>query len=76
MNNINFESHANKSNSGTACPYCEGIFEHAGWCVTQHAEVGYAYRIVADASEMTAGDALILHSLGVSWVDCRRQPLR
>jgi hypothetical protein len=29
--------------------------------------VSYAYQIVADARNLTAGDALILHSLGVSW---------
>jgi hypothetical protein len=74
MKNINSEYHANKFNSESACPHCEGIFDHAAWCVTQHAEIGYAYRIVADASKITAGDSLILHSLGVAWADvqCKR----
>jgi hypothetical protein len=29
--------------------------------------MAYAYQIVADATKITAGDALILHSLGVAW---------
>ena len=52
-----------------ACRHCEGIFEHAAWCVTREPRMAYAYLIVRDASKITAGDSLILRSLGVTWVD-------
>ena len=73
MNNLNSENRSSRCNAETACPYCEGIFEHSAWCATQDAQVGYAYQIVADASKLTAGDSLILHSLGVAWVECTRE---
>ena len=47
-----------------ACAHCEGIFEHGWWCATRDPRMAYAYQIVADASKITAGDSLILHSLG------------
>jgi hypothetical protein len=31
--------------------------------------MAYVYQIVADASKITAGDSLILHSLGVAWLE-------
>jgi hypothetical protein len=73
MNNLNSENRSSRYNTDTACPYCEGIFEHSAWCATQDPQVGYAYQIVADASKLTAGDCLILHSLGVAWVECARE---
>ena len=67
MNNVDSASCSN-FNAQSACTHCEGIFEHAPWCATQDPRTAYAYQIVADASKITAGDALILHSLGVAWV--------
>ena len=59
----------------SACPHCEGIFEHAAWCMTREPRVAYAYLIVRDASKITAGDSLILHSLGVAWVELNHDPV-
>jgi hypothetical protein len=73
MNNLNSDHRSNRCDTEAACPYCEGIFEHAQWCATQDPQVAYAYQIVADASKLTAGDCLILHSLGVAWVECARE---
>jgi len=60
---------SNQQNAGLACRYCTGAFEHAGWCATREPRVEYAYLIVRDASRITMGDTLILHSLGVAWVE-------
>ena len=59
--------HSNRYNAQAACKYCEGVIRHAPWCITRHPTVRYAYEILADASKLTVGDALILHSLGVIW---------
>ncbi len=56
-----------KQNSQSTCAHCEGIFEHEPWCATRAPRMAYAYQIVVDATKITAGDALILHSLGVAW---------
>jgi hypothetical protein len=37
--------------------------------------VAYAYQIVADASKITAGDFLMLHSLGVAWVETSHEAM-
>jgi hypothetical protein len=66
MNNTNSAYPLNQT-AQAACAHCEGIFEHEPWCATQDPRVHYAYQIVKDASKMTLGDSLILHSLGVSW---------
>ena len=59
--------HSNRYNAQAACEHCEGIIRHEPWCITLDPLVYYAYQIVADPSKLTAGDALILHSLGVTW---------
>jgi hypothetical protein len=66
---------SNQSDTQPSCAYCEGIFEHAAWCATRDPQAAYAYQIVADASKITAGDSLILHSLGVTWFETSRQPM-
>jgi hypothetical protein len=68
MNNVDSADCSNKFNAQPACTHCESIFEHAPWCATRDPRMAYAYQIVADASKITVGDALILHSLGVAWV--------
>ncbi|HEY3975096.1 MAG TPA: hypothetical protein VGM18_18965 [Candidatus Sulfotelmatobacter sp.] len=65
----NSEYHSKNVAAEPACAYCENIFEHAAWCATRDPQVAYAYRIVEDASKLTAGDSLMLHSLGVAWVE-------
>jgi len=59
--------HSNRYSAESACEHCQGIFRHEPWCITHHPAVYYAYQIVADPGALTPGDALILHSLGVTW---------
>jgi hypothetical protein len=59
--------HSNHYNMQAACKHCEGIIRHEPWCIKVDPVVSYAYQIVADPNNLTAGDALILHSLGVIW---------
>ncbi len=59
--------HSNRYNVQAACKHCEGIIRHEPWCIKVDPIVSYAYQIVADSNNLSVGDALILHSLGVSW---------
>ena len=59
--------HSNRYNAAQPCEHCEGIIRHKPWCITIDPAVFYAYQIVADASKLTIGDAIILHALGVTW---------
>jgi hypothetical protein len=61
--------HSNRYSADSACEHCEEVVRHAPWCITQSAEVLYAYEAVHDASKLTIGDRLILHALGVYWAD-------
>ena len=72
MKNVNseYQSKGDRNlKSETFCGHCEGVFEHAAWCAAREPRVAYAYLIVRDASKITAGDSLIMHSLGVAWVE-------
>jgi hypothetical protein len=62
-----FQYHCNRYNAQAACEHCQGIIRHERWCITRDQLVYYAYQIVTDASKVTIGDSLILHSLGVIW---------
>ena len=66
-NNFTVRYHSNRYNAQAACEHCGGIVRHEPWCIKVDPVVSYAYQIVADPKNLTAGDALILHSLGVSW---------
>jgi len=70
MNNVNSACHSNQYTAHATCAYCEGTFKHEAWCATRDPKVSYAYQIVLDASKITLGDSLILHSLGVAWEEC------
>ena len=59
--------HNNEYNSQAACGHCEGIIRHERWCQTLNPVVYYACKIVVSPKELTMGDAIILHSLGVLW---------
>jgi len=61
--------HCNKYTAESACEHCEGIIRHAFWCITENAEVRYAYEVFLDASKLTQCDLLNLHALGVIWQD-------
>ena len=69
MNDTNSASTCNGNSCSvpSPCAFCEGIFQHAAWCVSRDPGASYAYQIVVDASKITPGDSLILHSLGVAW---------
>ena len=66
-NGFTVRYHSNRHNAQAACQHCGGIVRHEPWCIKVDPVVSYAYQIVADPSNLTAGDALILHSLGVVW---------
>ena len=69
MNHIDSTHYKAHYQAETGCQHCQGLFEHETWCITQDANVQYAFGIVADASKMTFSDTLILHSLGVAWIN-------
>jgi hypothetical protein len=68
MNIPNSADHSN-NNRLSACALCEGIFAHQAWCASRDPGASYAYQIVLDASKISPGDSLILHSLGVVWAE-------
>ena len=72
MNNIDFTHHQRQAKTGEACSHCLSVQGHEPWCETRGAILQYAFAIVADARKLTIGDALILHSLGVSWSNLAR----
>lgn len=59
--------HSNRYSAQSACEHCEGVVRHESWCITRDPVVYYAYQIVVEPGKLTVGDALILHSLGVTW---------
>ena len=69
MSKANFASDSKKISALSACPLCQGIFAHESWCASRDPAASYAYQIVVDASKLTTGDSLILHSLGVAWAE-------
>lgn len=60
--------HSNQYNAQRTCEHCGGVVRHEAWCITRDALVRYAYGVVEDAHTMTLTDRLILHALGVSWM--------
>ena len=58
---------SNRYHEKAACQHCGGIIRHENWCITLDPTVSYAYEIVADPSKLSAGDTIILHSLGAIW---------
>jgi hypothetical protein len=61
--------HSNKYSAESACEHCQGIVRHQHWCITQSETILYAYESVLDADKLTEGDRLMLHALGVAWVN-------
>jgi hypothetical protein len=59
--------HSNQYSVDSACVHCDGIIRHESWCVTQSGNVCYAFQAVEDASQLSPGDELMLHALGVVW---------
>jgi hypothetical protein len=65
--NANFALHSKQRSAQAVCALCEGVLQHELWCAIRDPGASYAYQIVLDASKITPGDSLILHSLGVAW---------
>ena len=64
--------HENRYSAESACAHCEGITHHELWCLTQNADVRYAFQVVFSPSHLTLQDHLILHALGVAWDEKKR----
>jgi hypothetical protein len=69
MSNANFAYDSKPYKVQSACALCQGIFAHESWCASKDPGASYALQIVVDASKITTGDSLILHSLGVAWAE-------
>ncbi|HZC23833.1 MAG TPA: hypothetical protein VE866_10890 [Candidatus Binatia bacterium] len=67
MDNLDSIFYSKRNNPDSPCKFCHSIFDHAQWCATQNSTVLYAYQIVAESAQLTEGDSLVLHSLGVAW---------
>jgi len=59
--------HENQYNADSSCAHCEGVIRHERWCLTQNADVRYAFQVALYPKHLTLQDSLILHALGVSW---------
>jgi hypothetical protein len=64
--------HDNRYHAQVTCEHCAGVVRHEPWCISLNSSILYAYQIVVDASVLTLSDHLILHALGVKWIDLRR----
>jgi len=63
---------SNRYNAEAACKHCGRVIRHEPWCIMIDPLVRYAYEILVDPSKLTLTDALILHSLGVTWGEAAR----
>jgi hypothetical protein len=61
--------HSNRYHAQAACEHCDGIIRHESWCITVDPVVRYAYEVVLEPSKLTVADSIILHALGVAWVN-------
>jgi len=57
----------NPYTQGSTCGHCAGVTGHETWCITCNTFVRYAFGIVLDGRQLTRGDELNLHALGVEW---------
>jgi hypothetical protein len=60
--------YSNKHSADSACVHCDGVIYHESWCATQSSSVQYAFQAVQDPNQLSLGDELILHALGVAWI--------
>jgi hypothetical protein len=65
--------HSNRYSADSACPYCDRVVRHESWCATQNANAYYAFEAVLDPTQLSVGDELSLHALGVVWTTVRIQ---
>lgn len=59
---------SNYPHAHTICEHCGGIVRHHKWCITCDPLVQYAFGVVLDPDKLSLRDRLILHALGVAWV--------
>ena len=55
-----------------ACLHCECLTYHESWCITQNADVRYAFQVAVYPNLLTLQDRLILHALGVTWSNSKQ----
>ena len=67
---------SNQYATDTACEYCQGNSHHEFWCITQNIEVLKAWQAVLNPAKLSLHDELILHALGVAWVNGRQEAHR
>jgi hypothetical protein len=61
--------HSNQYSADSKCEHCAGVVRHEPWCVTENPLVAYAYLTATGAAPLSEPDNLILHALGVTWID-------
>ncbi|HUI84942.1 MAG TPA: hypothetical protein VL240_12000 [Candidatus Binatia bacterium] len=59
---------SNQYTAQSACGHCAGVIRHEPWCITRNRAVAYAWESVLDAGKLSVEDRLILHALGVAWI--------
>jgi hypothetical protein len=59
--------HSNQYSADLSRVYCDGVIHHESWCATQNANAYYAFEAVLDPRQLSFGDELSLHALGVVW---------
>ena len=57
---------SNQHSADGACSHCAGITSHEAWCSTHNVCVQYAFQAVL-YNDLSVGDTIILHALGVKW---------
>ncbi|MGA9564658.1 MAG: hypothetical protein WBS19_03955 [Candidatus Korobacteraceae bacterium] len=62
----------NESTPDLACEYCRATAHHEFWCITENLEVLKAWQAVLNPAKLSLHDRLILHALGVAWLDTSR----
>ena len=65
--------HSNQYSVDSACMHCDGIIRHESWCATQNANSYYAFEAALDPTQLSVGDEVTLHGLGVVWTTERIQ---
>lgn len=61
--------YSNRYSADKSCEHCDGVIRHETWCISRSQLIRYAHHAVLDASQLSAGDHIILHALGVRWAD-------
>jgi hypothetical protein len=72
MSRQSVAQHENPYSADSACAHCEGVTHHESWCLTQSADVRYAFQVALYPQLLTLQDHLILHALGVAWDEKKR----